>query len=274
MNQPYQTLYSGINEVVIDYQNDSLWEPKDPEVAEMIETTIEEEKKRSKEKENEFYDGPLVRVMESDLIDDEALHLTLENTSYFKHAATRGDETLDKENRADPLSVGARIKTSDNYIVIGERSSWTDTGSGEYQLAGAGFIEDPTTQYQRSLNAEPVSPINREIEEEIGVKANQMDQPTPTDLIGAVTYQPMLIYDAETELDIEGLVSEWTKKPNEEKEFSSLAFLPEEEIMKSTESKSIAEFAKVDEDLETKLEEDTREIPLRPHAQGALENLN
>ena len=273
MTNSYQTLYSGFNEVAIEYQNDSLWEPKDPEVAETIEETIEEEKKRAKREGNEFFDGPLVRVKESELIDDETLNLILENTSYFMHAATREESSLSKENRADPLSVGARVKTSDNYIVIGERADWTDKGSGEYQLAGAGFIEDPTTQYQRSLNAEPVSPINREIEEEIGVDASQMERPIPTDLIGAVTYQPMLVYNAKTELSNEDVASEWAEIPNEDKEFSSLAFIAENEAAESTNSEAIAEFATVDENLEFELEEDTKDIPLRPHAEGALENL-
>lgn len=271
MGQNYQTLYTGFEEVALEYHNGATWEPRDSEVAEMIEKTIEEKRKEAEKQGNEFYDGPLVRVRNSKLKDPDTLYLELENTSYFPHAATRDDESLSKENRADPLSVGARIRTNDNYIILGEKSSWSDTGSGEYQLAGAGFIEDPTTQYQRSLNAEPVSPINREIEEEVNLEPDQLEQATPTDLIGAVTYQPMLVYDTETSLYSEDIASEWAKIPNSEKEFASLAFLPEEDALEATEGEEAARFATTNEELEFELDEYKQEIPLRPHGQGALE---
>lgn len=269
MNRNYQTLHTGFEEVDIDYHSGSTWEPKDPEVAELIGKTIEEKKKEAEKQGTEFYDGPLVRVKDSKLTNSDTLYLELENTSYFPHAATRGDKSLSKENRADPLSVGAIISTNDDYIVLGEKSSWTDTGSGEYQLAGAGFIEDPTNQYQRSLNAEP---INREVEEELNLAAKQLEQAAPRQLIGAVTYQPMLIYDIETSLDSEEVTREWAEIPNDEKEFASLAFLPEEKLKESVEGKELSRLASVDEELEFDLEEVREEFTLRPHAKGALEN--
>lgn len=272
MSQDYQILHRGFEGVTIEYHNGDTWEPEDPEVAEMIDRTIEQKRKEAEEQGNEFYDGPLVRVRNFGL-EDEKLHLQLENTSYFPHAATRDDPSLEKENRADPLSVGARIKTDDNYFVLGEKNSWTDTGSGEYQLAGAGFIEDPTTQYQRSLNAEPVSPINREIEEELNLGADQLEPAVPTELIGAVTYQPMLVYDIETDLDSEEVTKEWAEIPNEEKEFASLAFVPEEHVQGSVDGEEFYRLATVNEDLEFDLKEVEQNIPLRPHAKGALEEL-
>jgi hypothetical protein len=55
-------------------------------------------------------------------VDNRALGVDIQNTNYFSHFSTLERPELDKENRADPLSVGSVLHTSDDYIVLGEKS--------------------------------------------------------------------------------------------------------------------------------------------------------
>lgn len=144
-----------------------------------------------------------------------------------------------------------------------------ELGGGEYQLAGAGFIEDPELQYERSLNAQPSSPIHREIEEEVNLDQTQITGPVPSALIGAVHRQPMLIYETETVLDSEEVRDEWLEIDQDEKEFSELLFLPEEDITQALEGKTDVLIA----DNEG-IKNERYEGELRPHARGAIETLN
>jgi hypothetical protein len=93
-------------------------------------------------------------------VDNGALGVYIQNTNYFSHFSTLERTEPDKENRAD------------DCIVLGEKSGNVEKGAGEYQLPGAGFIEDPD-QYGRSLNAHPYSPIHRELEEEVNLTAER-----------------------------------------------------------------------------------------------------
>jgi hypothetical protein len=140
-------------------------EPASEEVTEDIIELVKQAEAETEESDAEFYNGPLIRLQGYE-VDNGVLGVDIQNTNYFSHVGTREQSEMDKENRADPLSVGSVLHTSDDYIVLGEKSGNVEQGAGEYQLPGAGFIEDPELQYERSLNAQPSSPIHRELEEE------------------------------------------------------------------------------------------------------------
>jgi ADP-ribose pyrophosphatase YjhB (NUDIX family) len=198
-------------------------------------------------------------------VDNGVLDVDIQNTNYFSHIGTRERPEIDKENRADPLSVGSVLHTSDDYIVLGEKSGNVEQGAGEYHLPGAGFIEDPELQYERSLNAQPSSPIHRELEEEVNLTADQLTMPQPSALVGDAHRQPMLVYDANTIHNSEEVADEWAEIPEEDREFSELIFLPEESVNPTLEGEESVMFTDEEE-----LENRRYEGSLRPHAEGAL----
>ena len=262
------TVWSPEEVMARDQSNYGFEEPESEEVSQNIIDIVKEERAEAEASGAEFYNGPLIRLTDYE-IDDGKLHPDIQNTNYFSHVGTRDDPELDKEDRADPLSVGAHLHTADDYIVLGERSGLVELGEGEYQLAGAGFIEDPELQYERSLNAHSSSPIHRELEEEVNLDHTQLTGPRPSALIGAVHRQPMLIYDTETVLDSQEVTEEWLEIDEENREFSELMFIPEDEIDAALEGET--EVLVSDENGVT---EERYEGGLRPHAEGALEALN
>jgi hypothetical protein len=259
------TVWTPQEVMVRDKDQYDFEEPESEEVSKNIIDIVQEQREEAEESGAEFFNGPLIRLTEY-REEDGKLHLGIQNTNYFSHVGTRDNPELDKENRADPLSVGGYLHTADDYIVLGERSGIVELGEGDYQLAGAGFIEDPELQYERSLKAQSSSPIHRELEEEVNLNHTQMTGPEPSLLIGAIHRQPMLVYDTETVLNSEELADEWRQIDKENREFSKLMFIPEDEIEATLEG---------DTDV---LVSDNRDIRtetyggnLRPHAEGTLE---
>ncbi|MFB6158471.1 MAG: hypothetical protein ABEJ95_02305 [Candidatus Nanohalobium sp.] len=239
-------------------------EPESEEISHDIISIVQERRREAEESGAEFYNGPLIRLTDY-RVEDGQLQLDIQNTNYFSHAGTRDRPELGKENRADPLSVGAYLRTAD-HVVLGERSGIVELGEGEYQLAGAGFIEDPELQYERSLNAQSSSPIHRELEEEVNLDHTQITAPEPSALVGAIHRQPMLVYDTETVLDPEEVVEEWRRIDEEEREFSELIFVPEDEIDAALEGETDILLSDGDG-----VRTGTYEGELRPHAEGTLE---
>lgn len=280
----YEVLADGFGEVSIGEYNPAVWtpqevmardpekydfeEPESEEVSQNIIDIVQEQRQEAEESGAEFYNGPLIRLTEYREENGE-LHLDIQNTNYFSHVGTRGNPELEKEDRADPLSVGAYLHTADDYILLGERSGMVELGEGDYQLAGAGFIEDPELQYERSLNAQSSSPIHRELEEEVNLDRTQMTGPEPSALIGAIHRQPMLIYDTETVLESEEVAQEWLEIDEDEREFSELMFIPEDEIDAALEGETDV-LVSDPEGVRT----ETYDGNLRPHAKGTLEAFN
>ena len=279
MRDDYEVLAQGFDQVDILEYDPTIWSPEsiverdpesygierpaDPDVEAEILEKVEEAKRSAEESGAEFYNGPLVRVKDFEA-DNRILGLELQNTNYFSHSGTRERPELGKENRADPLSVGALLTTSDGRTVLGEKSGLVEYGEGEYQLPGAGFVEDPERQYERSMNAEPSSPIHRELSEEVNLEAAHLESLNPEALVGAVHRQPMLIYDAETGFDSQEVADRWRGIDEADREFSELIFLPED-IDAALEGESDVLVADADF-----TEERSFNGVLRPHAEGAL----
>lgn len=259
-------------EEVVDRDPDryTIEEPEDEQVIQDIINAVEEAKKKAEETESEFYNGPLIRLRDYE-VNEGTLNVDIQNTNYFTHAGTRERFELGKENRADPLSVGAVVRTADNHIVLGEKSGLVELGEGEYQLAGAGFIEDPERQYKRSLNGQSSSPIHRELEEEINLDYTQLTGPRPSALIGAVHRQPMLVYNTETVLGSEEVAEQWSEIPEAEREFSELLFIPEKNPEQALER---GEVLRTVQERPSDLEKTGFSGSLRPHAKGTLEALS
>jgi len=283
----YEVLATDFNEIDLNRYRPDIWSPEDvvernkesyeveeppsDEVVHDILSEVEEAQEKAEKSGAEFYNGPLVRLEDFN-VQDGTLNIELQNTNYFSHVGTRDRPELDKENRADPLSVGAHLLTSDGYILLGEKSDLNEIGSGEYQLPGAGYIEDPETQYEESLNAQPSSPIHRELNEEVNLGLRQLTHPEPSALIGAVHRQPMLVYDTETVLSSDEVIDEWLDILEDKREFSGLAFIPAEDVPEVLEGEIDALFTDPedpDEIVERRYTDD-----LRPHAEGALEAFN
>lgn len=282
----YEILAEDFEEVSIDSYSPTIWSPEaiierdresyevqEPPSDEVIQEILREKEEAQKQAEQsgaEFYNGPLVRLVGFD-VEENTLNVELQNTNYFSHVGTRDRPELEKENRADPLSVGANLTTSEGYVVLGEKSSLNEIGNGEYQLPGAGYVEDPETQYEGSLNAQTASPIHRELQEEVNLGATQITHPDPSTLIGAVHRQPMLVYDTETILSSEEIVEEWIEIPENKREFSGLIFMPADNVGEVLDGEIDAVFT--DTDNPADLVERRYKDNLRPHAEGALSSI-
>lgn len=275
MRDDYEVLAQGFDQVdILDY-DPKIWSPEsiverdpesygierpaDPDVEAEILEKVEEAKRSAEESGAEFYNGPLVRVRDFE-IDNGILGLELQNTNYFSHSGTRERPELGKENRADPLSVGALLTTSDGRTVLGEKSGLVEYGEGEYQLPGAGFVEE----IEGSLDSEPEDSIYRELNEEVNLNSEDLESIEPEALIGAVHRQPMLVYNAETGLESEEVAERWRWIDEADREFSELIFLPED-IDAALEGESDVLVADADF-----TEERSFSGELRPHAEGAL----
>jgi ADP-ribose pyrophosphatase YjhB (NUDIX family) len=276
MNDDYEVLAQGFDQVdILDY-DPTIWSPEeiierdsesygierpaDPDVEAEILEKVEEAKISSEDSGAEFYNGPLVRVRDFEA-DNGILGLRLQNTNYFSHSGTRERPELGKENRADPLSVGALLTTSDGRVVLGEKSGLVEYGEGEYQLPGAGFVEE----IEGSLDSEPEDSIYRELNEEVNLNSEDLESIEPEALIGAVHRQPMLVYNAETGLESEEVAERWRWIDEADREFSELIFLPED-IDAVLEGESDVLVADADF-----TEERSFSGELRPHAEGAFQ---
>ncbi len=276
MSDDYEVLAQGFDQVdILDY-DPTIWspeeivernperyaieEPVDSEVSGEIVEKVEEAKRSAEGSRAEFYNGALVRVRGFE-VDNGTLGLRLQNTNYFSHAGTRERPELEKENRADPLSVGALLTTSDERVVLGEKSGLVEYGEGEYQLPGAGFVEE----VEGSLNSEPEDSIYRELNEEVNLNSEDLESIDPKALIGAVHRQPMLVYNAETELDSGEVADQWSRLSEEEREFSELIFVDENDIEEVLDGET-----NVIASQDGELRSERYDGELRPHAEGAL----
>lgn len=276
MTEPYEILARNIDNAEIADYDKTIWsprsiverdpnqygvdEPADLRVSAEILREVENAKKEAEESNSIFFNGPLTRVKDFEEVDGD-LKLYVQNTNYFSHSGTQGRPDLDKNNRADPLSVGALLKTSDGNIVLGEKSGLNNVGQGEYQLPGAGFVEE----IEESVDSEPEDSIYRELNEEVNLNSEDLSAVNPEALVGAVHRQPMLVYNAETELDSREVADQWSEQSDEEREFSDLIFVDENDIERVLEGEPDVIAS---QDGELKIEEYDGE--LRPHVEGAL----
>ncbi|HEY0755363.1 MAG TPA: NUDIX hydrolase [Ktedonobacteraceae bacterium] len=123
-----------------------------------------------------LYDAPLFRYVKAEVTRENTLRLVLGNTGYKEYVTTREVEFASQHARAElgnALSVCSVVETSDGHILLDKRAG-VDVYEGRYHVIG-GFFERGL-----DINAEarpdPCAAISREIHEETGVQASDIQQ--------------------------------------------------------------------------------------------------
>jgi len=120
-----------------------------------------------------MFAGDLVRVVKSNS-DSEHIRLYTIHTTYDDFYVTQTksfQEKFPNELISNPLSVGCILVTNDNYLVLGIRNKQVAVEPGKITVV-SGMVDDKDIVDFKKVDL--FSCINREIEEEIGVKPKEI----------------------------------------------------------------------------------------------------
>ncbi len=255
----YRIRHTDFNTVSVTYQ-ESLWMPEH-DARKVYDSLLADEDTE------DLFNGSLVRVRNMETVDDR-LWLTLEDTDYFSHVATRDAADYTKVERADPLSTGIRLVTADDKMVLGERHQ-TEHGQGAFQIP-AGYVTPP--ENPEDWDAYLRDEACREAVEELNVpKRTYEDTLEPIQVLEATTYQPMLMYDATTTETADAVAELWGAMPDENREFSSLAFLPADDPGAAARGDQELHYAELAADGDVSFWTVRESLPLRPQARCAVD---
>lgn len=249
------------NDVEVHYDTDSYWsldvfpdtsdksvvEP-DPSLKDEIVTEVFDWLD-SLSPDQRHDNGPLVRAKDF-YVEGEDLVLELQDTDFYSHIGTR-DRGYTPWNRADPLAVGTRVVSSDDYLILGEKGEINEIGEEEFHLP-AGYTRTPNPD-REALN---------EVEEEIGLQT--YDSFETHDLVTALGGQPMLTYDLQTDMSFTEIAEKWRQTENEE--LVTLLGIPIQSIPETITGEKEAVYA-----TDSEIYEDNTPVSLRPHAEAALD---
>jgi len=131
----YNVLADSFNSVqfILDTK---AWIPE-PVLERQIEDAWQKQVAEAKSKGREMLNGSMVRVKGFD-VGNRILQLFLQYTDFKHYMGTIDNQ--DSSFAANPLSIGGITVTSDNKIVLGRRPATVATGSGQFQLAPAGYV--------------------------------------------------------------------------------------------------------------------------------------
>ena len=121
-----------------------------------------------------LFDAPLFRFIAATSQASGSLHLALGDTSYKEYVTTRMADFARKhtrQNLGNPLAVCSVVETCDNYILLDKRQG-VDVYIGRYHVIG-GFFE---RILDRSTQPDPFAAIRREIREETGIQAADIEK--------------------------------------------------------------------------------------------------
>jgi len=191
----------------LDENQQLLYDPKvvlPKDIYESMQSLVERRKKEAEARGAPFFDGQMVKlkdygikVEKEDIITEkEKLILKLAPTSWFTYQATnysldqpnlkdeRGNSTIREKYKinvlnlndilANPIGVSANIISEpDQVVLLVERSEKLAQYPGRYGVAAAGFMQRTKDLVDGKPN--PFKTIQREIEEEAGIKCSIND---------------------------------------------------------------------------------------------------
>ena len=170
--------HSSFERVVHAAHSDTFWEPKERRIEERI-----EEVWREKEKNPNVWNGRLVRL-DSSLQTNRQLCIRTSLTDYRHHCGTR--DIPNQDERANPIYVLATVLTSDNKLAFGLREN-TDNHNGRFNVYGGAVdpLEDMADGHPSLISA-----LRRELQEELGIKKEDIGRITPYMVIGIDSVNP------------------------------------------------------------------------------------
>jgi 8-oxo-dGTP pyrophosphatase MutT (NUDIX family) len=139
-----------------------------------------------------LFDGPMCRL-ESWSLSDGQLYLTLSKTSYKTFLGTNmANPQFDSELRANPLGVSSALTTTDQYLLLGQR-----TGAVAYHPNRI----HPFAGCMEPGDADPFATANRELDEELSIQKSEITDLTCIGLAeGQDLKQPEIIFTATSAL--------------------------------------------------------------------------
>lgn len=137
-------------------------------------------------------------------IEDEVLQLEVTDGTYKDHAAVQNEDFRELFPDFDPKIIGTNIvvRTSDNRLMIVQRGLDSATKPGAMSVVGGQW--DITKDCDEKGVWDPFKTITRELEEETGIKRDEIDNLAVTGIIHNKTANnPSLIFYADSILSSE-----------------------------------------------------------------------
>ena len=154
----------------------SLTMPVTPAIQAWMDTLWQVKLIQAQQRAVPLYDAPLFRYVEAVTTASDTLRLVLGDTGYKEYVTTRQPEFASQRTRQElgnALSVCSVVETSDGHILLDKRAG-VDVYEGRYHVIG-GFFErglDTTAE----AHPDPFAAMRREIHEETGVQATDINQ--------------------------------------------------------------------------------------------------
>ncbi len=180
---------------------DAAYAPDDS-IRRQIESTWEEQQKRSAASNIKLFDGPLCRLIDFGA-GHGVLHLTLGPTSFKSFVGTNMTQANLRylhgvEAMANPLGVSAAVTTHDGFLVLGRRSDRVMYNAGRIHPIG-GMVEPAGNGGQPP---DPFETIRRELRDELNIEPDMIKQITCIGLVREKPIvQPELIFDITVDVD-------------------------------------------------------------------------
>ncbi len=164
------------DQVNMEYDS-SLRMPVTPQIQAWMDALWQEKLQLAKETGSRLFEAPLFRFIEATSRDDGTLRVLVGDTTYKEYVTTRVPEFAAGRTRQElgnALSVCSVVETSDSYILLDKRQG-VDVYVGRYHVIG-GFFERNVDVTAGSARPDPFGAMRREIREETGVQADDIDE--------------------------------------------------------------------------------------------------
>src|SRR5437660_6136703 len=150
-----------------------------PAIEQWMDTLWQQKLAMAKEKNTRLFDTPLFRLVSTESRPDGTLHLVLGDTSYKEYVTTREPafaQGRPRQELSNALAICSVVETSDGYILLDKRQG-VDVYVGRYHVIGGFFERDlDMIADQVGLSPDPFGAIRREIREETGIQAADIQE--------------------------------------------------------------------------------------------------
>lgn len=166
------------------------------------------------------YSGKLFRLLNF-RVSDSTLQMSLGEVSFDEYVVSKTAEFVRRfgDVKAVPVAVVAVVTTSDDCLVLGEGRLGTEQIG---MAAGCMEREDPITHEE--LSPHPFDQMERELAEETGVHAEEIESMACLGILGHV--EPYVVFDVKLRIPFRILVDERTPRDLEFKRFLSIGSDP------------------------------------------------
>lgn len=202
-------------DVVVAYIDEPM--KKTPKLEELIEKVWEEQRRRAEKRQTILFAGDLCRLIDYGERDGK-LYLTFGKTDYKELMGTNIAypvirEILGEQYMSNGTGLSAAIRTSDERLVLGQRSETLAEEAGYYHVCG-GHLCPARHIWQGRLD--PFSAVADGIEQEFGVAKRRISNTVCLGLaINSKTYKPGLIFYVDLDMTFKEVLGGLANAPRE-----------------------------------------------------------